>query len=84
MRRLKGNLVFAEHLRRKNEINQKFSKENDKKCNKSRNFVHNVGSYHKKTHYQQKLASAGFLRLYSHVFFSATDGCRCPPSPSRP
>ena len=49
MRRLKGNLVFAEHLRRKNEINQKFSKENDKKCNKSRNFVHNVGSYHKKT-----------------------------------
>lgn len=49
MRRLKGNLVFAEHLRRTNEINQKFSKENDKKCNKSRNFVHDVGSYHKKT-----------------------------------
>lgn len=51
---IKGQLVFAEHLRRKNEINQKFSKENDKKCNKSRNFVHNVGSYHKKTCQEDK------------------------------
>lgn len=60
MRRLKVNLVFAEHLRRKNEINQKFSKENDKKCNKSRNFVHNVGSYHKKIHYQQETGICWF------------------------
>ena len=54
MRRLKVNLFFAKHLRRKNEINQKFSKGNDKKCNKSRNFVHNVGSYHKKTRKEDK------------------------------
>ena len=60
MRRLKGILVFAKHLRRKNEINQKFSKGNDKKCNKSRNFVHNVESYHKKTHYQQETGICWF------------------------
>ena len=32
----------------------------------------------------KKPASAGFLQLYSHVFLSATDGCRCPTTPLRP
>lgn len=45
-----------------------FSKENDKKCNKSRNFVNNYRSYHKKTHYQQETSICWFSSIILPCF----------------